>query len=125
MAHEVGIRLTFPYLLYRYFLEGLRTHVKQLSTLVKLLVCHTVTVSHMSDRREGSLRRPEEKETAGALGFNLILWVKQIEECGHAKNYPIYFYFSVFILLSFWFTTYTVLTLNLPVAVCYLNHSWP
>lgn len=27
----------------------------------------------MSDRREGSLRRPEEKETAGALGFNLIL----------------------------------------------------
>lgn len=34
---------------------------------------HTATVSHMCGRREGSLRRLEEKGTAKVSGFELLL----------------------------------------------------
>ena len=45
--------------------------VKQLNTLVQLLVCLTATPSHMCAQREGSMRRLEEK--ARDLGFKMAL----------------------------------------------------
>ena len=40
--------------------------------MVKLLVCHIAILNHMFDQREGSLREPEEEETAGVLEFKLL-----------------------------------------------------
>lgn len=42
-----------------------------LSTLVKLQVFHTVTLSHMCDQKAESLSGLEEEETAGVTGFKL------------------------------------------------------
>lgn len=46
----------------RFSLEDQRTLVKLLSILDLLLVCHTVTLSHMLGLTEGSLRELEEGE---------------------------------------------------------------
>lgn len=55
--------------------------VKLLSTLVQLLVFHTATPSLMCEPRDESLSVLEEKETAGASGFEIIIVIFCLSDC--------------------------------------------
>ena len=61
------------FLFYRFSSEVQRMLVKLLSTLAQLQVCHTAIPNHLCAPREGSLRKLEERGTAGASGFNFVL----------------------------------------------------
>ena len=62
----------------RSFLEAQRMLVKPWSTLVLLLVCHTVTRSLMYDQREGSSRGLEVGGTTKDLGFEVSVITSEI-----------------------------------------------
>ena len=64
----------------RFSSEVQRMLVKQLNTLVQLLVCLIATPSHMCAPREGSMKGLEEEGTARDLGFKMTL-VFDCEAC--------------------------------------------
>ena len=62
----------FSFCFWRFFFVDRRTLVRLWNTSVLLLVCLTATRNRTWGQREGSLREPEERETAGDTEFNLF-----------------------------------------------------
>lgn len=68
--------------------------VKLSSTLAQLLVFHTATPSLMCEPRDESSSVLEERETAGASGFELFIVIFCLSDCRTLVIFVVLFYLS-------------------------------